>query len=302
MTIQIPARTFSSSEYEKGIVLVAVATLAWSCSGIYARLLTTDIWTAIAWRSLFGGIFLLIPSFFLEGGFSRRQWSSIFHPAGLAMIACQTISQACFIGALYMTTVANVTMIYATAPFIAAFLSWTMLKERVAKRTLIAGGVCLVGVAVIVASSIGGGTGVGDLLALGMTVTFALIIVIPRIDRSVPILPSSVVSGFLTFVLFLPFALTASLDAYNWLLLAAFGATNFALAFVLFLFGSRRMPAADAALVGSMEIVLTPFWVWLFFSERPPMATFMGGAIILATIVWHTAVDLRHARGVRAQD
>ncbi|MQB41603.1 DMT family transporter [Rhizobium sp. ICMP 5592] len=302
MTIQIPVRTFSSSEYEKGIVLVAVATLAWSCSGIYARLLTTDIWTAIAWRSLFGGIFLLIPSFFLEGGFSRRQWSSIFHPAGLAMIACQTISQACFIGALYMTTVANVTMIYATAPFIAAFLSWTMLKERVAKRTLIAGGICLLGVVVIVASSIGGGTGVGDLLALGMTVTFALIIVIPRIDRSVPILPSSVVSGFLTFVLFVPFASTASLDTYNWLLLAAFGATNFALAFVLFLFGSRRMPAADAALISSMEIVLTPFWVWLFFSERPPMATFMGGAIILATIVWHTAVDLRHGRRARAQD
>ncbi|WP_047452929.1 DMT family transporter [Rhizobium rhizogenes] len=301
MTIQNPARTFSSNEYEKGIILVAVATLAWSCSGIYARLLTTDLWTAIAWRSLFGGMFLLIPSFFLEGGFSRRQWSSIFHPAGLAMIACQTISQACFIGALYMTTVANVTMIYATAPFIAAFLSWTILKERVAKRTLIAGGVCLVGVAVIVASSIGGGTGVGDLLALGMTVTFALIIVIPRIDRSVPILPSSVVSGFLTFVLFLPFASTASLDTYNWLLLAAFGATNFALAFVLFLFGSRRMPAADAALISSMEIVLTPFWVWLFFSEKPPVATFVGGVIILATIVWHTAVDLRHGRRVRAQ-
>lgn len=300
MTFQFPTRSALASDYERGVILVAVATLAWSCSGVYARLLTTDIWTAIAWRSLFGGIFLLIPSFFLEGGFSRRQWSSIFHPAGLAMMACQTISQACFIGALYMTTVANVTMIYATAPFIAAFLSWAMLKERVPKRTLIAGCVCLLGVAVIVASSIGGGTGVGDLLALGMTVSFALIIVIPRIDRSVPILPSSVVSGFLTFMLFVPFASTASLDAYNWLLLAAFGATNFALAFVLFLFGSRRMPAADAALIGSMEIVLTPFWVWLLFSEKPPAATFAGGSIILATIVWHTAIDLRHGRRVRA--
>ncbi|QND45426.1 DMT family transporter (plasmid) [Rhizobium lusitanum] len=300
MTFQFPTRSALASDYERGVILVAVATLAWSCSGVYARLLTTDIWTAIAWRSLFGGIFLLIPSFFLEGGFSRRQWNSIFHPAGLAMIVCQTISQACFIGALYMTTVANVTMIYATAPFIAAFLSWSMLKERVANRTLIAGGVCLVGVAVIVASSIGGGTGVGDLLALGMTVTFALIIVIPRFDRSVPILPSSVVSGFLTFVLFVPFASTASLDAYNWLLLAAFGATNFALAFVLFLFGSRRMPAADAALISSLEIVLTPFWVWLLFSEKPPMATFLGGLIILATIVWHTAADLRHGRRARA--
>jgi drug/metabolite transporter (DMT)-like permease len=134
-----------------------------------------------------------------------------------------------------------------------------------------------------------------------MTVTFALIIVIPRFDRSVPILPSSVVSGFLTFVLFVPFASTASLDAYNWLLLAAFGATNFALAFVLFLFGSRRMPAADAALISSLEIVLTPFWVWLLFSEKPPMATFLGGFIILATIVWHTAIDLRHGRRARAQ-
>lgn len=300
MTFQFPTRSALASDYERGVVLVAVAMLAWSCSGIYARLLTTDIWTAIAWRSLFGGMFLLIPSFFLEGGFSRRQWSSIFKPPGLAMIACQSISQCCFIGALYMTSVANVTMIYATAPFIAAFLSWTMLKERVAKRTLIAGGICLGGVAVIVASSMGGGSSIGDLLALGMTVSFALIIVIPRMDRSVPILPSSVVSGFLTFVVFVPFASTASLDTYNWSLLAAFGATNFALAFVLFLFGSRRMPAADAALISSMEIVLTPFWVWLFFSERPSVATFIGGAIIFATIVWHTAVDLRHGRRARA--
>ncbi|AYG62771.1 DMT family transporter [Rhizobium jaguaris] len=296
MTFQFPARSALASDYERGVVLVVTAMLAWSCSGIYARLLTTDIWTAIAWRSLFGGLFLLIPSFFLEGGFSRRQWSSVFHPAGLAMLACQTICQACFIGALYMTTVANVTMIYATAPFIAAFLSWTILKERVAKRTLIAGGICLIGVAVIVASSIGGGTGVGDLLALGMTISFALIIVIPRIDSSIPILPSSVVSGFLTFAVFVPFAATNSLDVNNWFLLAAFGATNFALAFVLFLFGSRKMPAADAALISSMEIVLTPFWVWLFFSEMPPVATFVGGAIIFATIVWHTAVDLRQGR------
>ncbi|MGZ9719462.1 DMT family transporter [Rhizobium miluonense] len=299
MTFQLPARSALTSDYERGVILVAIATLAWSCSGIYARLLTTDIWTAIAWRSLFGGVFLFIPSLFLEGGFSWRQWSSVFRPAGLAMIACQAISQACFIGALYMTTVANVTMIYATAPFIAAFLSWTMLKERVAKRTLIAGAICLIGVAVIVASSIGGGTGVGDLLALGMTVTFALIIVIPRMDRSVPILPSSIVSGFLTFVIFVPFASTAALDAHNWFLLAAFGATNFALAFVLFLFGSRRMPAADAALISSMEIVLTPFWVWLIFSERPPAATFIGGMIIFAAIVWHTAVDLRQSRRAR---
>ncbi|MBB3609195.1 DMT family transporter [Rhizobium sp. BK602] len=296
MTIQLPARSFRTSEYEKGLVLVVAATLAWSASGVYTRLLTTDIWTAIAWRSLFGGLFLLIPSFFLEGGFSRRQWSSVFHPSGLAMIACQTFSQACFIGALYMTTVANVTMIYATAPFMAALFGWAILKERVPRRTLVAGGVSLLGVAVIVASSVGGGTGFGDLLALGMTASFALIIIIPRIDRSVPSLPPTIVSGFLTFVIFAPFGSAGSLDAHNWLVLAAFGATNFSLALVLFLAGAKRMPPADAALIGAMEIVLTPFWVWLFFSERPPVATFFGGAIIFVTVVCHTVFDLRSSR------
>ncbi|MFT4181779.1 MAG: DMT family transporter [Rhizobium sp.] len=296
MTIQLPARSFRTSEYEKGLVLVVAATLAWSASGVYTRLLTTDMWTAIAWRSLFGGLFLLIPSFFLEGGFSRRQWSSVFHPSGLAMIACQTFSQACFIGALYRTTVANVTIIYATAPFIAAFFGWAILKERVPRRTLVAGGVSLLGVAVIVASSVGGGTGFGDLLALGMTASFALIIIIPRIDRSVPSLPPTIVSGFLTFVIFVPFGSAGSLDAHNWLVLAAFGATNFSLALVLFLAGARRMPPADAALIGAVEIVLTPFWVWLFFSERPPVATFFGGAIIFVTVVCHTVFDLRVSR------
>ncbi|MBB3351667.1 EamA family transporter [Rhizobium lentis] len=296
MTIDNPTTRLAGSEHEKGVLLIVAATLAWSASGVYSRLLTTDVWTAIAWRSLFGGLFLLIPCLFLEGGISRRQWHSVFHPSGLAMIACQTFSQGCFIGALYMTTVANVTMIYATTPFIAALFGWLILKERVARRTMIAGAVSLFGVGIIVASSIGGGTGWGDLLALGMTASFALVIIIPRIDPGVPSLPPTVVSAFLTLVIFAPFGSAGSLDLHNWIVLAAFGATNFSLALVLFLAGAKRMPPAEAALIGTMEIVLTPFWVWLLFSEEPPVATYFGGAIILGAVFWHTAVDFNRGR------
>ncbi|MBX4999492.1 DMT family transporter [Rhizobium lentis] len=296
MTIENPTTRLAGSEHEKGVLLIVAATLAWSASGVYSRLLTTDVWTAIAWRSLFGGLFLLIPCLFLEGGISRRQWRSVLHPSGLAMIACQTFSQGCFIGALYVTTVANVTMIYATTPFIAALFGWLILRERVAGRTLIAGAISLIGVAVIVASSIGGGTGWGDLLALGMTASFALVIIIPRISPGVPSLPPTVVSAFLTLVIFAPFGSAGSLDLHNWIVLAAFGATNFSLALVLFLAGAKRMPPAEAALIGTMEIVLTPFWVWLLFSEEPPVATYFGGAIILGAVLWHTAVDFNRGR------
>lgn len=295
MSLQTGMRPLGLSEHEKGVILVVAATFAWSLSGVYSRLLTTDAWTAIAWRSLFGGLFLLIPSFFLEGGLSRQQWRSIFHPSGMAMIACQTFSQACFIGALYTTSVANVAVIYATAPFIAALLGWLFLKERVPRRTMAAGGICLVGVTIIVAASFGGGTGLGDLMALGMTASFAMIIVIPRISPGVPSLPPTIVSAFLTLALFAPFGSVGSLDLHNWIVLAAFGATNFSIALVLFLAGARRMPPAEAALIGTMEIMLTPFWVWLLFAEAPTLATVIGGAVIVTAVVWHTVVEFKRA-------
>ncbi len=107
-------------------------------------------------------------------------------------------------------------------------------------------GISLLGVAVIVASSIGGGTGWGDLLALGMTASFALVIIIPRISPDVPSLPPTVVSAFLTLALFAPFGSVGSLDLHNWIVLAAFGATNFSLALVLFLAGAKRMPLSGS--------------------------------------------------------
>jgi drug/metabolite transporter (DMT)-like permease len=134
------------------------------------------------------------------------------------------------------------------------------------------------------------------LLALGMTASFALVIIIPRINPGVPSLPPTVVSAFLTLAIFAPFGSVGSLDLHNWIVLAAFGATNFSLALVLFLAGAKRMPPAEAALIGTIEIVLTPFWVWLLFSEQPPIATFFGGAIILGAVLWHTAIDFNRSR------
>ena len=108
MLPQTDARRLGLTDYEKGVALIVLSTLAWSGSGVYSRLLTTDPWTAIAMRSLFGGLALLVPSFFLEGGWSKHQWLSVLRPSGMAMIALNVISQASFIGALYMTSVANV--------------------------------------------------------------------------------------------------------------------------------------------------------------------------------------------------
>ncbi|MDQ7247342.1 DMT family transporter [Dongia sedimenti] len=282
--------------YLAGIGTVLLATLAWSFSGVFTRLLTTDIWTAIAWRSFFGGLFLLIPYIAMNGRRSLSVLLKIGRP-GILFVLCQVICQACTVGGLYFTSVANVTVIYATSPFLAAGLAWWLLREKMRGRTIAAGLVSMAGIFIIVAGSVGGGHLLGDLLAIGMTVSFAFIIVIPRARRELPLLPTTVVSAFATALIFAPFSSPAALDLHNWSVLAGFGLTNFSVALFLFVFGARRVSAAEAALIGTLEIVFAPLWVWMMFAERPANTTLIGGALVLAVIVWHTYRDLRDPRG-----
>jgi drug/metabolite transporter (DMT)-like permease len=281
--------------YAVGAGAVFLATLAWSFSGVFTRFLTTDIWTAIAWRSFFGGLFLLIPYLLLNGRGSLRVLGAIGRP-GLLFILCQVVCQACTVGGLYFTSVANVTVIYATSPFLAAGIAWWLLQEKLKARTLVAGLVSLAGVGIIVAGSLGGGHLLGDLLAIGMTVSFAFIIVIPRARQDLPLLPTTILSAFATMLIFAPLSAPLSLDLRNWSVLAGFGLTNFAVALFLFVYGARRIASAEAALIGTLEIAFAPLWVWLLFAERPAVATFIGGAIVFAVVVWHTWRDLRETQ------
>ena len=154
-----------------GSALVLVSTVAWSFSGFFTRLLTTDVMTAIAWRAFFGCVFLLIPFMLRARGRTASAWAMTWHTA--LLVACITICSACTVGALFMTSIANTAVIYATAPFMAAGLALGLLRERLKGRTLVASGVSLIGVAIIVSNGVEAGGLLGDVLAVGMTLSFA---------------------------------------------------------------------------------------------------------------------------------
>ena len=285
----IPAQRRSNYRQVSGVGLVFLATIAWSFSGLYTRLLTTDVMTAIAWRAFFGGGFLLLP--FVARHRARSLAALSIGRPGFAMVVCIALCSASTVGAFYFTSIANAAVIYATAPFMAAGLAFWLVGERMQKRTTIASAVALLGVVIIVSSAFGSGHLFGDLLAVLMTLTFAFMIVIPRAYPEVHMLPTSIVGATATLLCFAPFGHAAAMSTSDWTVLAAFGFTNFTIALFLFLAGARRIAAAQAALIGTLDVVLAPLWVWIVFKERPSVATFAGGGLILCVVVWHTVID-----------
>ena len=55
----------------------------------------------------------------------------------------------------------------------------------------------------------------------------------------------------------------------------------------MFLAGARPIPAAEAGLITTLEVVLSPAWVYLIFGENPGLLAIIGGTVVFAAVVWH---------------
>lgn len=283
-----------------GIALVLSSAVAWSTAGFFARTVPLDIWVVVFWRGIFGGLSIAALAMIERRRFGF-DWKRAFSFAGIALIAISAAGKIAFLYALQHTTVANVTVIYATLPFITAILAWLWFRERAQRRTLIGSLVAGAGVVVTVAGStgLGGGHILGDLAALAMTFTMALMTVIMRRHREVPMLEAAALSGFAAAAIALPLADPLIATTTDILWLAAFGIITQGGGLGIYTMGARRLPSAQAALLSASEVPMSPLWVWIFFSEVPARETFIGGGLVLAAILWNIGAELR--KSIRAK-
>jgi len=274
----------------RGALLVACAAVCWSSGGLIARLVTTSPWTTSLWRSLFASLFLVVVLWIARRRSILAQWRDGGRPV-VAVAVCMALASTCFLFSLAHTSVANTLILISTGPYVAGLLGWLWLGERVAPRTWLTMGVALAGAVIMVSDSYSRGTIVGDLLALVMATSFAIATVLVRRYPETPMAPASALATTLTALVALPFSEPLETGPRDLALLALFGVGNYGTGFLLFMAGARSIPAAQSALVGMLETVLGPLWVWLVLNERPAAATLTGGALILAALLVNTLLD-----------
>jgi len=275
----------------RGAVLVACAAVCWSSGGLIARLVTTDPWTTSLWRSLFASLFLIVVLWALRRRSFVAQWRAGGRPV-IAVAVCMATASTCFIFSLAHTSVANTLILMSTGPYVAGLLGFILLGERVAPRTWLTMGVALAGAVVMVSNSYGRGAIVGDLLAIVMAGSFAVATVLVRRHPEIEMAPAAALATTLTALIALSLADPFATTPRDLALLAFFGVGQFGVGFLLFMAGARLIPVAESSLIGMLEVVLGPLWVWLVLGERPDAASLTGGALILSALLANTVVDL----------
>ncbi|MFO1070980.1 MAG: DMT family transporter [Geminicoccaceae bacterium] len=269
-----------------GVLLVFLSFVAFSTGGVILRFIDTDDGFAILfWRSV---PWLAAMLLFVSWRNGWRLLGPMRHAGPSAvLVGLGVTGSACgYIFGVQLTTVANVVFTFSATPFLTALLARWLLGERVSTRTWIAIAAALTGIGLMVGDGLETGSWLGNLLALGASLSFSLTLIVLRRAGQSDMLPGTVWGGIISLLVGGLLAGDLGLSATDIAWCAAFGISNMTVGLVLLTLGARHVPAAETALLALTESVLAPIWVWLVFSEQPGPLTLAGGLVVLAAVAW----------------
>ena len=272
-----------------GVALVCISAVVFSTAGIFTKGVEANAWSVIFWRGL-GAAVLSLGYVAFAGGLrdeiSRFGWTAL-----LASIVAAS-GTAAFIPAFKLTSVTNVVLIWATAPFVAAAIAWVLIGEKPGLKIMLTSLLALIGVGLTLKGSVGSGHLIGDALALWMTLMMACFYVIYRVWPDTPTVLPNVLASLILLVPGWIWGAPMATSAPEIGILLGFGLV-FAVASITLTEGARRIPASQTALLGAVETPLAPIWAWLLLSELPTLWAVAGGilvllAVILSQVTWRS--------------
>jgi drug/metabolite transporter (DMT)-like permease len=255
----------------QGIVLTALAALSWSTAGLFPRLVSTDVFTTLFWRSALGGLSVLAFQLVLNHG----------KPAA-AMVT--------FIAAFYFAPIADVVFVYGAFPTVTVLLSALLLRTRIQRADVLCSALVAVGVGIILWGQASLQSIVGTLMSFSATLLFGLMTVGIKRFPDARMVKVTYMGAFLSALAMAPFAsfMQTSMHDLGWLWL--YGFLNIGVGFGFYLLGVRRIKPVLASVLCMIEIPLAPLWAYLLLGEQVGWQSLVGGAVVLlavsASLVW----------------
>ena len=275
------------------ILFVFAAALLWSTGSLFIKLTPLSAYELSFGRSLLAAITVAY--------FTRREGFGLNGITALASVLYAALLLL-FVVATKLTTAANAIFLQYTAPVYVLVLEPLMYGEKFRARDVLTVACCLCGMSLFFVGELRPQDLSGNLTALGSGVCFALFLLLLRHPRAGRVnRASSVIYGNLLLCLFTAPSFAAAAGSVTMLDLAVIlylGIVQIGLAYTLFTLGiARGVRSLDAGIVGYVEPMLNPVWVFLFIGERPSRWAVIGGCIIIAAVFANTVALARRGGG-----
>ncbi|EGF32519.1 protein of unknown function DUF6, transmembrane [Oxalobacteraceae bacterium IMCC9480] len=288
---------FSLVNHRRAVLLMIIAAVLWSSAGVMTRQLESARGFEVTfWRSFFAAVFVLGALRWQQHGRVLTKLRNL-GLVGLVSGAMWATMFCCFMIALTMTTVANTLIVLSVAPLLTALLAWLFLRQHIAPRTWLAIAVASSGIGWMFSSGVSHVSGtslVGMGIAFGAPLAASVnFILLKKAGAQVDLIPAVLVGATLSALAMLPFSWPMQASLHDVAILAGLGFFQLGLPCMMVVTASRALSAPEMSLLALVEVLLGPVWAWLGAGEIPATETLVGGALVIAALVFNELVALR---------
>jgi len=276
----------SQSERRKAIIFLVVCAILWSTSGVLVKVIDWQPPAILAGRALFTSLLFL--------AYLRRLPTRLTRWKVMAAVAA-FLTQFLFVTSTKLTTAANAIFLQYTAPIYVVLLGFWLLREKPTRTDWISMFIVFLGLLLFFGDKLSTSGFYGNLLAVLSGITSAVMVVSFRAQKDGIPAESVLIVSLFTAVFGFPFILRETWTLTNWLIIAFLGLFQIGLAFILFTQAIKHIPALEANLIGTLEPVLNPIWVFLFLGESMGSFAFMGALVVLAGVIFNAVGSARAA-------
>ena len=281
------------SNNAKGLALTSVGVLIMSLESLFIKFTSISSFLFSFYMGIFMFISMASTLLFKEKNFVKNAIKSSY----VVLIVCailMAVSNILFISAVKTTTVANVVIIFSTAALFSALFAYLFYKEKITKNIIIASFFMFVGLYIIFNDQLDIGSSEGNIYALLCTALFSIFFVLLSRYKEMDRVVLTALSGVALSVIAFFFCDDLAIDFKTLLIIMAMGLLISPFSRVLIGNGAIYISASEVSLLMIIETIMAPIWVWLFLNEIPSSYTFIGGSIIISTLIVNSLYTLKN--------
>ena len=276
----------------KGLALTSLGVFIMSLESLFIKFTTVSPFLFSFYIGIFMFISMISTFLFKEKAILKKALNTNLP----MMIVCAILmgtSNIFFITAVKTTTVANVVIIFSTAALFSALFAYLFYKEKITKNIIIASFFMFVGLFIIFNDKLEIGSIEGNIYALFCTALFATSYVLLSRYKDMDRVMLTAFSGLALSIIAFFFCDELAIDFKTLTVVMIMGLLISPISRVLLGTGAKYIRASEVSLLMIIETIMAPIWVWIFLNEVPSSYTFIGGSIIIATLIVNSIYTLK---------
>jgi len=277
---------------KKAMLLMCLCALLWSIGGLFIKLLPWHPAVIAGLRSAIAAAIVFL--YMKKMGYRLTLKEPMVWLSGAGLAGTVLL----FVFANKLTTSANAIVLQSTSPLYIMVISAVLFGSRYSRRELVLVAVTMGGIALFFLDQLSPGSLLGNLLALlsGLCMA-AMYVASGRLPDDQSSMTSLVVGHGMAGLVGLCFLTSAPplVTPATVASILVLGIFQLGIPYILYGIAVRRCSPLSCSLIGMIEPLLNPVWVFLVVGERPGFFAFIGGIIVLGAVTLWSVGNVKQA-------